>query len=86
MLTFRDSRFAHRTPLLAFRHDLDERRTDVLLLHAVDGALSNVLTQPRHAPPLGLSQTVADPRPDQATPHPSPPDIWALAQQQHSIH
>jgi hypothetical protein len=74
------------TPLLAFSHDLDERRTDVLLLHAVDGALSNVLTQPRFAPPPGLSQTTTDPRPDQVLPYPSPPSSRAPQQQQHIIY
>jgi hypothetical protein len=75
-----------RTSLLAFGHDLDERRTDVLLLHAVDGALSNVLTQPRLAPPPGFHQTTAIPRLDSAQPHPTPPNTWAASQQQHSIY
>lgn len=42
--------------VLAFSHDLDELRNHVLLLHAVDGALSNVLTQPRLASPHGLKE------------------------------
>gem|GEM_PF-4242848 len=58
------------SPLLAFVHDLDERRTHVLLLHAVDGALSNVLNQASTRFIIWFPKTAVDPCSDHAHPRP----------------
>jgi hypothetical protein len=75
--------------VLAFSHDHDELRNHVLLLHAVDGALSNVLTQPRPASPLGSKEPrnfLLGLRPHHPHFPPQASPRGSQLQQQHIIH